>query len=192
MEQIGIRKKQGSIVEVLRDAILSGRIPEDMEMTQNELAQDLGVSRMPVREALILLEYQGLVRRLPNNHVRVARFSPSYFGHLFSLCAQLESEALYGWLVPEELPEDELEFHRCVYREYPFEMQKKILESITEIYIYYALGCGSYDREAGKQCLRAVKQAAGGKNGAKTMQQYEVYFENLKNAIMKEREDAPC
>ena len=77
MEQIGIRKKQGSIVEVLRDAILSGRIPEDMEMTQNELAQDLGVSRMPVREALILLEYQGLVRRLPNNHVRVARFSLS-------------------------------------------------------------------------------------------------------------------
>ena len=49
MEQIGIKKKQGSIVEILRDAILSGRIPEDMEMTQNELAQELGVSRMPVR-----------------------------------------------------------------------------------------------------------------------------------------------
>ena len=71
MDKIEIKKKQGSIVEALRDAILSGSIPADTEMTQNELAQSLGVSRMPVREALIILEYQGLIRRLPNNHVRV-------------------------------------------------------------------------------------------------------------------------
>ena len=55
MDKIEIKKKQGSIVEALRDAILSGSIPADTEMTQNELAQSLGVSRMPVREALIIL-----------------------------------------------------------------------------------------------------------------------------------------
>lgn len=192
MEQIGIKKKQGSIVEILRDAILSGRIPEDMEMTQNELAQELGVSRMPVREALILLEYQGLIRRLPNNHVRVVRFSPSYFEHLFSLCAELERDALYGWAVPEELPEDEMEFHRCIYKEYPFEMQKKILESITEIYIYYAFRCDSYDREYGKQYIGNIKQAAVEKNMEKTLQQYKLYFGNLKNAITKERKENKC
>ena len=55
MEYIGNKKKQGSIVELLRDEILAGNIPDGSEMTQNELAEGLGVSRMPVREALILL-----------------------------------------------------------------------------------------------------------------------------------------
>ena len=64
MEYIGNKKKQGSIVELLRDEILAGNIPDGSEMTQNELAEGLGVSRMPVREALILLEYQGLIDRL--------------------------------------------------------------------------------------------------------------------------------
>ncbi len=189
MEQIGNRKKQGSIVEILRDAILSGRIPEDTEMTQNELAQDLGVSRMPVREALILLEYQGLIRRLPNNHVRVVRLSQSYFEHLFSLCAKLESVALCGWAMTDELPVDELDFHRCIYREYPFEMQKKILESITEIYIYYVINCGSYDRKSGKKYLAEIRKTAKEKDVERTIQEYQKYFRNLTNAMIKEREE---
>ena len=83
MEYIGNKKKQGSIVELLRDEILAGNIPDGSEMTQNELAESLGVSRMPVREALILLEYQGLIDRLPNNHVRVAFFYRSLFSSYF-------------------------------------------------------------------------------------------------------------
>ena len=79
---IGNKKKQGSIVELLRDEILAGNIPDGSEMTQNELAESLGVSRMPVREALILLEYQGLIDRLPNNHVRVASLTEDYFRHI--------------------------------------------------------------------------------------------------------------
>ena len=62
MERIGIQKKQGSVVEILKNEILLGNIPSGTEMTQNELATSLGVSRMPVREALILLEYQGLAQ----------------------------------------------------------------------------------------------------------------------------------
>ena len=83
MEYVGVKKKQGSIVEVLKDAILSGDIPNGTEMTQNELAQSLGVSRMPVREALILLEYQGLIDRLPNNHVKVSQLTDEFFHHVF-------------------------------------------------------------------------------------------------------------
>ena len=50
MEYIGIQKKNGGVVEALQQAILSGQIPAGTEMTQNELAESLGVSRMPVRE----------------------------------------------------------------------------------------------------------------------------------------------
>ena len=49
MEYIGIQKKNGGVVEALQQAILSGQIPAGTEMTQNELAESLGVSRMPVR-----------------------------------------------------------------------------------------------------------------------------------------------
>ena len=65
-----------------------------------------------MREALILLEYQGLVRRLPNNHVRVAELSGDCLDHIFELGLALEAEVLEKWADPEELPDEELEFHR--------------------------------------------------------------------------------
>ena len=39
MDKIEIKKKQGSIVEALRDAILSGSIPADTEMTHSPIAE---------------------------------------------------------------------------------------------------------------------------------------------------------
>ena len=48
---------------------------------------------MPVREALILLEYQGLVDRLPNNHVRVSQLSEGYFQKIFEMFLQMEQDA---------------------------------------------------------------------------------------------------
>lgn len=53
MQALGTQKKQGSIVEAISQAILSGQIPAGTEMTQKELAESLGVSRMPVRLSLI-------------------------------------------------------------------------------------------------------------------------------------------
>ena len=50
-----------------------------------------------MREALILLEYQGLVRRLPNNHVRVAELSGDCLDHIFELGLALEAEVLEKW-----------------------------------------------------------------------------------------------
>ena len=43
-----LQKKNGGVVEALQQAILSGQIPAGTEMTQNELAESLGVSRMPI------------------------------------------------------------------------------------------------------------------------------------------------
>ena len=107
MEKIRISKKQGGIVEALKGEILSGNIPVGTEMTQNELAESLGVSRMPVREALILLEYQGLVERLPNNHIKVAELSQEYFTDIFKMCSQLETQALVHWITMNENEPDE-------------------------------------------------------------------------------------
>lgn len=150
MLQIGIKKKQGSIVEVLKDEILSGNIQCGTEMTQNELASSLGVSRMPVREALILLEYQGLVERFPNNHVRVTEFGEDYFGEVFRFCAELEEKALMSQPVFQEDEKssrfkdgvlEETLLHRQISQSLSNVFLRKSLETIIEIYVEFAVRC---------------------------------------------------
>ena len=63
------------IAEAIQNEILSGRMEAGQPLRQEELSQKLGYSRMPVREALQILEEQGLVRRLATRHVVVADFS---------------------------------------------------------------------------------------------------------------------
>jgi DNA-binding GntR family transcriptional regulator len=56
--------------EILRDHISSGSIPEGTRLTEREVSQMLGISRMPAREALMVLEAEGLVeRRGDDRHV---------------------------------------------------------------------------------------------------------------------------
>lgn len=139
MERIGIQKKNGGVVEALQQAILSGQIPAGTEMTQNELAESLGVSRMPVREALMILEYQGLIVRLPNNHVRTVELTEEYLRQVFALGAQLERQAMQFLPQDAALPGDELLQHRVLCRALPYELQRKLLESIVQTYIAFAV-----------------------------------------------------
>ena len=213
MEQLGIKKMQGSIVEMLKDEILSGNIPCQTEMTQNELASSLGVSRMPVREALIILEYQGLIERLPNNHVRVAEFSADYFKRLFCLCGKLELEEMARQQAMEqsEVPPPEMslpgemEFHRELYRKSEQSYIRKTLQTITEIYIAFALKCRDYEPEQGRRLLgqvmevmgngaheRAEKDSGATASGSAEVKQQAAallnqYFDTLTEAIMRER-----
>lgn len=57
----------------LRQAILTGRLAPGAHLNEAELAQSLGVSRNPVREAMGRLEEQGLVRTVPNQGAFVVR-----------------------------------------------------------------------------------------------------------------------
>ncbi len=52
--------------ELLRDMIISGRFPPGTKLIEREVADNLGVSRAPVRDALLQLEKEGLVVNKPN------------------------------------------------------------------------------------------------------------------------------
>ncbi len=58
----------------LRDEILSGRFPFGAVLPQVQLAERYGVSRTPLREALRLLEEEGLIKAESNHRARVAEF----------------------------------------------------------------------------------------------------------------------
>ena len=133
MEYIGIQKKNGGVVEALQQAILSGQIPAGTEMTQNELAESLGVSRMPVREALMILEYQGLIIRLPNNRIKAADLTEETLRQILALGAQLERQAMRA------LPQDAMLAGGEMLQHLPYPLHRKLLESIQETYIAFAV-----------------------------------------------------
>jgi DNA-binding GntR family transcriptional regulator len=81
-------------LDALRDRILRGEFPEGTPLRQDALATDLGVSRIPVREALRRLEVEGLVSFNPHQGAIVSTLSLSEIEELFDLRAVVESEML--------------------------------------------------------------------------------------------------
>jgi DNA-binding GntR family transcriptional regulator len=77
----------------LRAAILSGEIKAGEWIRQKRIAEELGVSQMPVREALKELAAEGLVEHIPYRGVRVIRFSLEDVADLFAQRACLEAIA---------------------------------------------------------------------------------------------------
>jgi DNA-binding GntR family transcriptional regulator len=77
----------------LREEILSGRIPAG-ETSQVALARDLNVGRTPLREALRMLQREGLVISEPNRRVRVANLSPDDAEELYVMRVALEAVAV--------------------------------------------------------------------------------------------------
>lgn len=75
----------------LRAAILSGDLEPGARLGEVELAERLGVSRTPVREALRDLAADGLVEVLPNRGARVAQWSTADLDEIYELRALLES-----------------------------------------------------------------------------------------------------
>ncbi len=89
--RLGERQNVKLVHQRVRRAILSGEIPAGTRLSQVRLAERLGVSRIPLREALRLLEREGLVESEVNHRVRVAPFSVSDLEQLYAMRIQLEA-----------------------------------------------------------------------------------------------------
>src|SRR3954453_8371035 len=81
-------------VEALRERILRGDYPEGEPLRQDALAEELGVSRIPVREALRQLEAEGLVTFSPHRGAVVSTLSLDEIEELFQLRADIECDLL--------------------------------------------------------------------------------------------------
>lgn len=82
------------VVEVLRERILSGDIKAGEPLRQSAIAEQLNVSRIPVREALVQLEAEGLVNFEPHKGASASELSTSQVTELFELRAMIESDLL--------------------------------------------------------------------------------------------------
>jgi DNA-binding GntR family transcriptional regulator len=82
------------VAECLRDAILTGKLPGGQTLRQEELATQLGVSRIPVREALRQLEAEGFVVLQPHRGAVVAVLTPEEAIEIYDIRIALETQAL--------------------------------------------------------------------------------------------------
>ena len=88
------------VADELREAILRGTYPPGTRLRQEELAGQYGASRVPVREALRLLESEGLVTTVANAGAWIARLSVQECVELYQVRERIEP-LLLRYSMPE-------------------------------------------------------------------------------------------
>lgn len=78
---------------LIREAILEGKLGPGERLVESQLAQELGISRTPIREALLLLQAEGLVDALPNRGATVRAYDVRELEDMYELRALLEGQA---------------------------------------------------------------------------------------------------
>lgn len=136
--------KKDHVVEVLREAILSGQLSAGEKLLQDKLAERFSISSTPIREALRQLAAEGVVDQIPRRGVRVAEIDLSnlrdtqeiflirgsleslatrlavpylnntHIGRLRMLLNQMEQEVRAGQL--RRLRRCNYDFHMIIYR----------------------------------------------------------------------------
>jgi DNA-binding GntR family transcriptional regulator len=94
LEPLETRNLRYRIGERIRAAILSGAYSWGDQLVESYIANQLGVSRAPVREALSALEKEGLIKSIPRRGYFVREFTLRDIEEIYSLRLLLEAEAL--------------------------------------------------------------------------------------------------
>ena len=137
------------IADQLADQILSGAIRGGTPLKQEELSGLLGASRIPVREALQIIEHQGLAVRLATRHVVTADFSDAHIREIYGIIGDIERRVLCDLAASEQQGENpgifveetltELEFHRRIYGMTDNAYVRNILKNAVECYVRFAI-----------------------------------------------------
>lgn len=112
-----------SVATRIRKLILNRTLRPGERLVQSELAEQLGVSRTPIREALHKLESDGLVKLSPNKGASVADLSLSELEDIYSIRIAIEG---YGaFLAAERITEEVLERLEALLRQ-----MKEVFEQV--------------------------------------------------------------
>ncbi len=155
---------------MIRYQILSGAMKPGEELTQENIAEQLGLSRMPVREALQSLEQEGFLVRLPNRHMQVSTLAVEDVSHIFRVIAVMAAE-LFA-LVPanqgnycarvQELARagdnaGELAFHQLLISYLDNRYLAKAYQQFLDGYISYVI---LYLKEDGRESAQILNELA--------------------------------
>lgn len=95
------------VVESIRQAIISGQFPPGMRLMELQLAEEMGVSRTPVREAIRKMELEGLVVMIPRRGAYVADISIKDINEVYEVRTALD--VLSAGLAAERIDKSEIQ-----------------------------------------------------------------------------------
>ncbi len=190
------------IIQVLREQILSGNLKAGEELAQEDVAQQLGVSRMPIREAMQALVQEGLLTRMPNRHVCVSHIDGKQLREIFRIMAVVEFEILEMLepqsreIVSHDLDviiekntdeaagrELELGYHKKIGRLIKNPYLEQMLLKLQEGYLSYIILKGSVNWEQKRKILGKLREALSETNlgilKEVVLKYFEIYAECL-------------
>lgn len=114
--------------ENLKSSIFSGRFTSGERLTEEHLAEELGVSRTPVREALHKLEQDGLIEPLESRGFCIPRDSAQEIEDLFELRTVLEGYTLK--IICERITEEQIAMLEEIVNKADDAMRRKRIEEV--------------------------------------------------------------
>lgn len=119
------------VLEAIREAIMNGSLQPRERLMEIQLAEELGVSRTPVREALRKLELEGFIVMVPRKGAYVSDLSMKDIADVFEIRAALEG--LAGGLAAERITEEELEAMERMLVEKGEAINKNDIDKLVEV-----------------------------------------------------------
>ena len=122
------------VFNTLRQAILKGELKPGERLLEIALAERLGVSRTPVREAMRKLEQEGLVVMIPRRGAQVEKacklITEEELGRLWVAAKEFEKTKAEGNLV--RLAETDVAFHEIIYQASDNKRLNQVLNNLRE------------------------------------------------------------
>lgn len=118
------------VFTTLREAIILGEIKPGERLMEVQLAEKIGVSRTPIREAIRKLELEGLVNMIPRKGAHVARLSVKDIIDVLEVRASLDGLATS--LAAERINNDELKELKNIQKQFENYVEKNNLTSIVK------------------------------------------------------------
>jgi len=121
------------VLEALREAIINGVLIPGERLMEIQLAEEMGVSRTPVREAIRKLELEGFVVMIPRKGAYVAGVSFKDVKDVFEIRAALEG--LAAGLAAEKVTQEEVEqMERALHYEREPDSLEEMVQSDTDFH----------------------------------------------------------
>ena len=114
----------------LRDAILKGQLKPGDRLLENHLAEKLGVSRTPVREALRMLEQENLVELVPRRGAQVLDISAEDIKNVLEIRSALEVVSIRH--ACQKMDDESLQELKIYNREFEAAFEEKDYEKVAK------------------------------------------------------------
>ena len=119
------------VFNAIENAILNGEYKDGESLSELRISKELGVSRTPVREALMQLELEGLVKNIPNKGAVVIGVTEKDTRDIYEI--RIRIEGLAAKLAAENITEEELRALEKLVELQEFYLMKNDTEQIWEL-----------------------------------------------------------